>query len=389
MTLVIFADPAVRSSAGIERYARELIRAAFSGEWAERTVLLTSSRAELAPVLGALGCAGAPVVETRLSARALRYAWSFAGAPAADALVRRRTGRRVELVYNPANQRTPARGCPQVVTVHDTFMFKTPELRTLRQRLVASREMEERAIRNSAGMIAPSESTRRDVVELFGTPEERITVVPHGVDHDWFRPRNDAGALAALRGRLGIPERYVLYVGSLYSRKIGNLLEAFRRVADELGPEECKLVVVGGRESTAEGELPLAERIRRLGIERWVVRTGELPAEEIPVLMSGAAVFTYVSLYEGFGFSPLEAMACGAPVIVSNTTSLPEVVADAGIQVDPADAPAIGDAMLRVLGDPACRAEMGRRSLARAAEFSWPKTAREHFAVFARMMELA
>lgn len=389
MTLVIFADPAVRSSAGIERYSRELIRAAFGGEWAERTVLLTSSRAALSPVLGKLGCAGAPVVETRLSARALRYAWSFGGLPAADSVVRASTGRRVKLVHNPSSLRTPARGCPQVVTVHDMFMFKTPELRTLRQRLVASREMEERAVRKSAEMIVPSESTRRDVVELFGTPEERVTVVPHGVDHEWFRPREDAGALAALRGRLGIPERYVLYVGSLYSRKIGNLLEAFRHVADELGPDECKLVVVGGRESTAAGELPVAERIRRLGIERWVVRAGELPAEDIPVLMSGAAVFAYVSLYEGFGFSPLEAMACGTPAIVSSTTSLPEVVGDAGIQVDPADVAAIGGAMLRVLGDPACRAELGRRSLARAREFSWPRMARGHFAVYARMMELA
>jgi glycosyltransferase involved in cell wall biosynthesis len=389
MTLVLYADPALRSSAGIERYARELIRAAFSGEWAERTVLLTSARSALEELLRGLGCAGAPVVETRLSARALRYAWSFAGVPAADALVRARTGRRVKLVHNPANLRTPARGCPQVVTIHDMFMFKTPALRTLRQRLVASREMEERAVSHSAHMIAPSQSTKQDIVELFGTPGDRITVVPHGVDHRWFRPRGDAGALARLRERLGIPERYVLYVGSLYSRKVGKLLEGYARVARELGPDECKLVLVGGRESTAEGEVPLAERIRRLGLERWVVRTGELPAEDVPVLMSGAAVFTYVSLYEGFGFSPLEAMACGAPVIVSRATSLPEVVGDAGVLVDPADVTAIGEAMLRVLGDPAHRAELARRSLARAREFSWPRMAREHFAVYGRMMERA
>ncbi|HEX8363226.1 MAG TPA: glycosyltransferase family 1 protein [Longimicrobium sp.] len=384
MTLVIYADPAVQSSAGIELYTRELIRAAFSGEWAERTVLLTGERAALDPLLGRLGCAGAPVVETRLSARALRYAWTFAGAPAADRLVRAKTGRRVSLVHNPYNVRTPTRDCPQAVTVHDVFISKLPELLSRRQRLTLSGAIEARALRTDGHLFTPSASTKRDVVELFGVDPGRVTVTPLGVDHSRFRPCADEGARAGLRERLGLPERYVLYVGSLYSRKIGLLLEAFQRVARRF--PRCKLVVVGGRESTAAGEVPFAERLRRLRLEDSVIRTGFLPAGDIPLLMSGAALFTYVSFYEGFGLSPLEAMACGAPVVISDVSSLPEVAGDAGIRVDPADAEAIAAAMESVLGDPARAAELRARSIARAAQFTWERTARLTFDVYESLM---
>jgi glycosyltransferase involved in cell wall biosynthesis len=384
MTLVIYADPALRSSAGIELYTRELIRSVFSGEWAERTVLLASSRAALDPLLAKLGCSGAPVVETPLSARALRYAWTFAGAPAADRLVRAKTGRRVALVHNPYNVRTPTRDCPAVVTVHDVFISKLPELLSRRQRLALSGAMEARAVRTGGPLIADSWSTKRDVVELFGVDAARVTVIPLGVDHSHFRPCADEGALAGLRERLGIPGRYVLYVGSLYSRKIGLLLEAFQRVSRRF--RDCKLVVVGGRESTAAGEVPFAERLRRLRLEDSVIRTGFLPTGDIPLLMSGAALFTYVSFYEGFGLSPLEAMACGAPVVVSDVSSLPEVVGEAGIRVDPSNAGAIAAAMEGVLGDPARAAALRAASVAQAAQFTWERTARLTFELYESLM---
>jgi glycosyltransferase involved in cell wall biosynthesis len=190
-----------------------------------------------------------------------------------------------------------------------------------------------------------------------------------------------------LRAGFDIPKRFVLYVGSLYSRKVGRLVEAFHPVAQRFGPDECKLVIVGGREATAAGDLPLAERVRRLGLDQWVVRAGVLPAPDIPVLMAAATVFAYVSFFEGFGFSPLEAMACGAPVVASNATSLPEVVGDAGVLVDPDDVGAIAQALLRVLEDTAYRKLLRERARARAREFSWEKTARRTFACYSALLE--
>lgn len=386
MTLVFFADPALQSSAGIERYTRELISALMSSEWADRTVLLTSDRLALSGLLRQLN-GELPVVEVKLSARALRYSWAFTGHPAVDRLVKRRTGRTVRLVHNPTNMRTPVSASRQLVTIHDAFALRAPTLLSRRQRLGLTRQLESRAIRFSRHMIADSRSTKHDVMELFDVPDERITVIPLGVDHAWFHPCPDPQAMLALRDRLGLPARFVLYVGSLYSRKLGRLLDAYQKVHQRFGPESCKLVIVGGRESTAAGEAPLDERVRRLGLSHSVVRTGVLAASDVPLLMSAATVFTYVSFFEGFGLSPLEAMACGAPVIASNTTSLPEVVGDAGLLVDPQDTEAISHAILRVLEDDELAADLRSRSLARAREFSWNRTARETFACYSSLME--
>lgn len=181
-------------------------------------------------------------------------------------------------------------------------------------------------------------------------------------------------------------QRFVRYVGSLYSRKLGRLLEAFVPVARHFEPHVCILVIVGGRASMAAGEVTLAERVARLGLEKSVLRTGPLSAEEIPPLISMASVFAYVSFFEGFGLMPLEAIACGAPVIALNTPSLPEVVGDAGVLVDPLDTETITRAIIRVLEDSAYEALLRVRSIARASEFSWERTARETFTLYSSQM---
>jgi glycosyltransferase involved in cell wall biosynthesis len=382
MTLAFYVDPAFSSSAGIERYTRELLHALRDGDWARDSVLVTSDVPATSRLLERIGGLEAPIVEIRTPPRLLRYTWSFLGVPAVDELVRRRTGRRVTVVHNPANLRTPTRACPQVVTIHDMFMFKAPSLLTLRQRLVLSRELETRAVRKSAHLITPSESTKRDLHELFDLPAARVSVVPHGVDHAVFHRREDPHRLASLRARLNLPERFVLYVGSLYSRKIGRLLEAYQQVAKRLSAGDCKLVLVGGRESIAAGEPSIAERLHRLGIEDHVVRAGVLSDDDVAHLMSGASAFAYVSLYEGFGFSPLEAMSCGCPVVASDTTSLPEIVGDAGLLVDPTDVEAIASGILRLLEDASYGRALGARAQARAASFTWSRAAQATFDVY-------
>ena len=270
------------------------------------------------------------------------------------------------------------------MTIHDVFITKLPELLSLRQRLVLTRALEASAVRHADHIIADSESTRDDIVELYRIPGERITVVPLGVDHRVFRPVGDAVEVERVRARYGIPADYLLYVGSLYSRKLGNLLEAFGAACERMdGP--ATLVLAGGRQTLSAGATPLEERVRALGLEGRVIVTGELPAGDVPVLMSAARAFVYVSFYEGFGLSPLEAMACGAPVVTSDVSSLPEVVGDAALRVDPADVADVAAAIAAVWSDAGRRAEMRRRSLRQAARFSWERTAEETFAVYARV----
>jgi glycosyltransferase involved in cell wall biosynthesis len=382
--IAIYADPAFQSSAGIERYTWELIRAACRSDFADRLVLLTT-KADWAAALQracqeVVGAAeGRPsVIRMGIPARALRYTWSFAAFPPVERLV----GTDLALAHTPSHIRIPTRHCPQVVTIHDILFTKLPSLLSRRQRLVLTRQLEAMAVTRSAFLIAISASTKRDLMELFGIPADRIAVIPQGVDHEVFWPRTDATQLARTRAKYGIPGRFVLYVGSLYSRKLGKLLEAFRLVTRHPDGRNCTLVLAGGRESTSAGATSPARRIRELGLAGTVVLTGVVPTQDVTILMSAADVFAYVSFYEGFGLSPLEAMACGAPVVTSSTSSLPEVVGDAGLLVNPQDETEIARAILHVLSDSSVRERMQLLSLEQARRFSWQRTVRETFEVY-------
>ncbi|MGQ0537436.1 MAG: glycosyltransferase family 4 protein [Gemmatimonadaceae bacterium] len=391
--LVIYADPAFQSSAGIERYTAELIRGIHRSDLRERVVFLTSRPEWKRAIVGLAdeptttrplrGLAAPPrVVTTRLPARALRYSWSLAGMPRIEHLV----GGKVGMVHAPASVCLPTLRAPQLTTVHDVFSTKLPALLSLRQRLVLTRHLERAAIKRSAHVIADSESTRRDVMELFGLPAERITVVPLGIDHAAFRPVVDEGSLAAIRNVYGCGDRFVLYVGSLYSRKVGRLLEAFASAVQLARDPECQLVLVGGRPEASARALSLGEQVRALQLKNRVIITGTVPAGHIPVLMSAATAFAYVSFYEGFGLPPLEAMACGAPVVASNVSSIPEVVGDGGWLVSPHDADEIAWALGTLLTDADRRAELRKRALRQAARFSWERTIQSTLETYRRVL---
>jgi glycosyltransferase involved in cell wall biosynthesis len=181
-----------------------------------------------------------------------------------------------------------------------------------------------------------------------------------------------------VKERYALEEPYLLAVGLLQPRKnLGRLLEAFSQVAaEELG---LTLALVG---RTGWGAEAVQERIARPDLAGRVRLLGAAPDEDLPLLYGGALALCYPSLYEGFGLPPLEAMACGTPVVVAGTTSLPEVVGDAGVLVDPEDVASIADGIRRVVTDEGLRRELSRRGLARAAQFSWGECARRHLALY-------
>jgi glycosyltransferase involved in cell wall biosynthesis len=225
-------------------------------------------------------------------------------------------------------------------------------------------------MRRAAKVITLSESTKSDLVRFYRLPPNKVVVTPAAASRE-FTPRPKA-EVDKVRERYGVSGEYVLAVGNVQPRKnLRRLVESFGELAGDF--PDLTLVIAGGS-GWRSSEVGAA--VSRLGLESRVRFTGYVAGEDLPALYSGATLFCYVSLYEGFGLPPLEAMACGTATITSNRSSLPEVVGDAALQTDPYSVCEIASAMRRLLSDSPLRAEYECRGLERAALFSWERTAR-------------
>lgn len=268
--------------------------------------------------------------------------------------------------------------CPtrSVVTIHDlTFMLYPETFPSLQRRYLEF--CTRRAVEKADAVIAVSECTRQDIIRLLDGEPERVFTTVEAAD-DSFVPASSE-KIEEIRHRYAMGDLSVLYVGTLEPRKnIPTLLSAFDRVRKAIG-SDCGLVLAGGKGWLYD---EVFRRIEALGLEDSVRLIGYVPKEDLPALYSGATAFVYPSLYEGFGLPPLEAMACGTPVITSNASSLPEVVGDAGIMVDPHSVEELADAILKVLCDADIRQQMISRGLERAKGFSWQETARRTLKVY-------
>ena len=254
-------------------------------------------------------------------------------------------------------------GSPSVITVHDLAIYRNAGWFPQRQPL-STRWVIPSSLRRANMVIAVSSNTARDAEDLFGVPQSKIVVVPHGVSRG-LRPMSGEERTSA-RERLHLPERFILFVGTIEPRKnLLTLLEAWAMMRDR--PD---LVIVGGWGWNYE---PIRERISRLGDR--VHHLDSLEPGELPAIYNLAQVLAHPAWYEGFGLPPLEAMACGTPVVVSDSSSLPEVVDEAGLVVPAGDANAWRKALERVLGDTELAADLRRRGILRAAEFSWSRSA--------------
>lgn len=231
-----------------------------------------------------------------------------------------------------------------------------------------------KAVRSCGAVIVPSVSARGDLVARHRVPEERVHAIPHGVDAAAFAAVPDA-EVERVRARFGIKGPYVLFVGGLEPRK--NLPALVRAFA--LSGVDATLVIAGGRVRwfpAEEARVWAAVRSLSEPARSRVVLTGYVSDEDKHVLLAGAEGLAYPSLYEGFGFPVIEAMAAGTPVLTSNVSSLPEVAGEDALLVDPTDPSAIGDGLRRLLGDTQLRERLIGPGRARAAGFTWEATAR-------------
>ena len=274
----------------------------------------------------------------------------------------------------------PLRNVPTVLTVHDLIFRRYPahHKRLNRWYLNATMPL---FCRRASHIIAVSEQSKRDVIAAYGIPPDKITVIYEAADPR-FRPQPPE-AVAAVRARYGLPERYVLFVSTIEPRKnLSRLLAAFERV-HAAGLADA-LVIVGKRGWLFDA---FFADLERSPAREAVLFPGFVPDADLPAVYAGAQALAFPSEFEGFGLPVLEAMACGAPVVCSDTSSLPEVAGDAALLVDPLDVDALTHALERVLRDPALAADLRACGLAQAARFSWERAAAETLAVYRRLMD--
>jgi glycosyltransferase involved in cell wall biosynthesis len=266
---------------------------------------------------------------------------------------------------------------PSVITVHDLGFLRWPHFLTEDNATYYSQI--DRAVRHARHIIVPSHSTRNDVIGQLGVPKSKISVIYEAVA-PIYQPLPVESTRAAISQKYKIPENYIIFVSTIEPRKnIGGLLQAFHYLREKYNVKDTGLVFVGKRGWLYE---EVFKTVEELGLKESTFFVGRVPDEDLRSLYVGARCHVHPAFYEGFGLPPLEAMACGTPTIVSNISSLPEVVGDAALLVDPNEWEEIAVAMHRLLSDRDLHAELRQKGLQRASIFSWKRAAVETLEVY-------
>ena len=289
----------------------------------------------------------------------------------------------IDILHVPVhwyNQITPFvlnRNIKKVLTIHDLTPILFPEMHTKETNLTWESSL--KFIKNRTNIvICDSISTKNDCIKLLKIPEKRLRVIPLSADEQYKPLKNKEQIYDELKQEYNINSPFILFVGTLEKRKnVPTLIKSFYKL--KKSKLNYKLVIVGGK---GWKYTKIFDLIEDLNLQNEVIFTDYVSDEDLVKLYNTADLFVYPSLYEGFGLPPLEAMACGCPVITSNTSSLPEVVGDAGIMIDPNDIDGLTESMLKILTDPDLREEMSRKSFERAEMFSWKKVAKETWNVY-------
>jgi len=273
----------------------------------------------------------------------------------------------------------PFAPCPVVVSIHDLSFEHLPQTFKRRSR-TQLRMTVRRSARQASHIVALSEYARQDIIDTYGVSPAKLSVIPLAAPSNFF-PVTDERELQRVKQTYGIHSDYILSVGSIQPRKnLSRLIAAYSRLRDTQPEGKLPQLVLAGKCAWLYDET--LRTIKQLEVSNSVVLTGYVPETDLPALYSGALCFVYPSYFEGFGLPPLEAMKCGTPVIAGNRTSLPEVVGQAGVLVDPFDVDAIACAIVKVISDSTLRSDLRARGLERALLFDWRTTARQTLAVY-------
>jgi glycosyltransferase involved in cell wall biosynthesis len=355
---------------GIGTYVRNLVREFAAQETPEHYVLICQPRDE--EFVRALGPRFEPLVD-----RSANYSMRELVSVPLD--LRRA---RVQLFHAPHYVISPLTTCPVVATIHDCIHLRFPQYLPNRAAHAYAKAFMAMAARKARRVITVSEASKDDIRHYLHTPAAKIDVIHNGLDHRFLSAPDDVD-VANVRARFMLTAPFILYAGNIKPHKnVERLIEAFA-IMRRSGHEDVKLLIIGDELSKYPG---LRRLVHRHQLHQQVRFFGFVPDATLAALYRLARVFVFPSLYEGFGFPPLEAMASGTPVITSNVSSLPEVVGDAAVMIDPLDAEALAAAMCRVLSDESLRADLIRRGHLRAQAFSWARAAEATRIVYRRVL---
>jgi glycosyltransferase involved in cell wall biosynthesis len=371
MKIAIDISLAVGQSAGVGTYARGLLEGLAAIDAENEYILYSYLDLPQPPYSGFPQGRNFSFCTVKPGKEHWERSWSRADLPPKGALGH------VDIIHSPFFNAPRERRGALVVTIHDISFLLYPQFHTEANRLHCLNGTL-RAALYADRIIAVSRHTRDALVEYFAMPQERLRVI-HEAPRGIYYPEGDIGLIRNTLERLEIFHNFILSVGSLEPRKnLKNLLHAYAAYLKSHAGRE--LLVVAGGGGWLNEDLGLV--VTKLGIGEHVKFLGYVQDADLRVLYSAAKLFVYPSLFEGFGLPPLEAMACGAPVITSNTSALPEVVGDAAVLVDPHSSEELCDAMRQVLDDDGLRLKLRKQGLERARLFSWERAAEETLAVY-------
>jgi glycosyltransferase involved in cell wall biosynthesis len=288
----------------------------------------------------------------------------------------------VRLVHEPHYVLPPLIRCRSVVTIHDCIHLMFPQYLPSKLGYVYAKGSMWTATRKANRILTVSEASKRDILRFFNVPPEKVVVIHNAIDERFLTPA-DPERMDLVRQRYQLDHPFVLYVGNIKPHKnIQRLIDAFARARGRC-PDDLKLIIIGDEISKYPA---LRQSVHKHKLDKHVRFLGFQPMETLAAFYRYARVFVFPSLYEGFGLPPLEAMACGAPVVTSNVSSLPEVAGGAALLVDPYDPDSIADGIARAVNDDALRADMIARGKERARSFSWTQSVRRIHQIY---MEVA
>jgi len=366
--------PALRQGAGIGRLTRGLVQGLSQVDRENRYSLV---------IKGPVPRLGLPSnfrpCRLPFSERLSHIVWHRLGLPLAVDLF---TGP-LDVFHSPDYLLPPVRKGARVITVHDLTFLVVPQYAepNLARYLAGALP---RSIERATLVLADSETTRQDLISLLKVPPEKVVVVYSGIDRS-FAPVDDAACLDGVRAKYGLHGPFILNLGTLEPRKnLEGLLRAYALLHNE-GRLPHRLVLAGGKGWLYQGLFKLLEDLK---LGEAVSLLGYVAEEDLPALLSLAEVFVYPSFYEGFGLPPLEAMACGTPVVASNAPCLPEVLGDAALLVDPLDHHALASAIIRVLEDGSLRQCLLAKGLEQAAKYTWTAAAERALSLYRRAADL-
>jgi glycosyltransferase involved in cell wall biosynthesis len=290
---------------------------------------------------------------------------------------------RAHLLHEPHYVLPPATRCRSVVTIHDCIHLMFPQYLPGTLAHLYARMSMWSAVRKSDQILTVSNASKRDILRFFDIAPEKVDVIYNAIDERFLAPP-DAERMDLVRQRYQLDHPFLLYVGNIKPHKnLERLIDAFGRVRAQ-GLDDLRLVIIGDEISKYPR---LRQAVHRHRLDKYVRFLGFQPYDTLAAFYRLARAFVFPSLYEGFGLPPLEAMACGTPVVTSNVSSLPEIAGGAAILVDPYDAASIADGITRAVSDEALRAELTARGLARAREFSWTQSVAAIHRIYMEVLE--